>query len=159
MSERFRSETYSHSNRCPILELSVRIITNRPEEKLLTVFGGGRLSRNQPDWGTTMLRWTRKLKFPDRTTTSAPKGQFQRLKAVSCWYQVNTEGSAHFEVARGAAASKIWRDEDDVMEEGEVDPGASAPDAVSSPDLFLPGESEEALEISAVGVLTGDHGA
>jgi hypothetical protein len=69
------------------------------------------------------------------------------------------EGSAHFEVARGAAASNIWRDEEDVMEEGDVDSGPSAPDTVSSMGLFLPGESEEALDILAVGVFTGDHGA
>lgn len=69
------------------------------------------------------------------------------------------EESAHFEVARGAAASKIWRDEEEVMEEGDADPGPNAPDTVSSMDLFLPGESEEALDILAVGVLTGDHGA
>lgn len=45
------------------------------------------------------------------------------------------------------------------MEEGDVDLGPNAPDTVSSIDLFLPGESEEALDILAVGVLTGDHGA
>lgn len=84
-----------------------------------------------------MLRWTLRSMLPVRTSTSAPKGVFQR-----------------FSVARGAAASKSWRVVEELLDTGEKDLAESTGCAISSPSR----DSFSDIDASAVGILSGDHG-
>lgn len=65
--------------------------------------------------------------------------------------------STNFSTARGAAASKIRRDEDDAFEDGEADPRVVVAGSVSSSDLDVFGGREDVLDTPLVGVVAGDR--
>jgi hypothetical protein len=65
--------------------------------------------------------------------------------------------STNFSTARGAAASKIRRDEDDAFEDGEADPRVVVAGSVSSADRDMFGGSEDVLDTALVGVVAGDR--